>query len=103
MPHVLRPGENDRFRLTLNSDGRSHPIENMMSVVTVVLGLVAFGATFFPGGHVVSSWAGALGFGVGLYSQYISATTPERALNIVGIVASFVGAALGIARGGFIP
>ncbi|MET9343495.1 MULTISPECIES: hypothetical protein [unclassified Nonomuraea] len=103
MPHVLRPGENERSRLTLNSDGRPHPIENLLSIATLVCGLVAFGSTFFPDAHVVSSWVGALGFGLGLYSQYISATTPERALNIVGIVASFVGVALGIARGGFLP
>ncbi|MFD1932801.1 MULTISPECIES: hypothetical protein [Nonomuraea] len=103
MPHVLRPGENEKFKMTLNSDGRSHPVENLLSIGTLVCGLIAFGATFFPGGHVVSSWVGALGFGGGLYSQYISATTPERALNIVGIVASFVGVALGIARGGFLP
>ncbi|GAA3309222.1 hypothetical protein [Nonomuraea dietziae] len=103
MPHVLRPAERERFRLTLNSDGRSHPVENLLSIGTLLCGLVAFAATFFPGGHVVASWVGALGFGGGLYSQYVSATTAERTLNIVGIVASFVGVALGIARGGFIP
>ncbi len=52
---------------------------------------------------MVSSWFGTLGFGLGLYSQYISATTPQRSLNIIGIVASFVGVALGIASGGFLP
>ncbi|WP_084955395.1 hypothetical protein [Thermoactinospora rubra] len=106
MPHVLQPSENSenqRFRLTLNSDGRSHPLENTLAICTFVLGLVAFAATFFPGGHVVASWAGTLGFGVGLYSQYISATTAQRSLNVVGLVASFVGVALGIARGGFLP
>ncbi|GAA2375441.1 hypothetical protein [Nonomuraea africana] len=103
MPHVLRPTERERFRLTLNSDGRPHPVENLLSIGTLLCGLIAFTSTFFPGAYMVSSWFGALGFGGGLYSQYVSATTAERALNIVGIVASFVGVALGIARGGFVP
>ncbi|MEV0197985.1 hypothetical protein [Nonomuraea sp. NPDC050691] len=103
MPHILQPSDNQRFRLSLNSDGRAHPVENALAVVTVVCGLTAFVAAFLPGGHVVASWAGTLGFGTGLYSQYVSVTTPQRALNIVGIVASFVGVALGIARGGFLP
>jgi hypothetical protein len=103
VPHILQPSETERFRLTLNTDGRPHPVENLLAVATLLLGLVAFIATFFPAGHVVASWAGALGFGVGLYSQYISATTAQRSLNIVGLVAAFVGVALGIARGGFLP
>ncbi len=103
MPHILQPSENERFRPTLNTDGRPHPVENTLAVATLSLGLVAFVATFFPGGHVVASWAGALGFGTGLYSQYVSATTAQRAVNIVGLVAAFVGVALGIARGGFLP
>lgn len=101
VPHVLQPSENERFRLTLNSDGRAHPVENILAVATLVAGIVAFVATFFPAAHAVSSWFGALGFGVGLYSQYISATTPQRTLNIIGLVAAFVGVALGIAHGGF--
>ncbi|MET7336416.1 hypothetical protein [Nonomuraea sp. NPDC005650] len=103
MPHVLQPSERERFRLTLNSDGRSHPVENALAVGAIVCGLIAFVSTFWVAAHAVSAWAGTLGFGVGLYSQYVSATTPQRALNIVGIVGSFVGAALGIAHGGFLP
>ncbi|MFD0657239.1 hypothetical protein [Thermocatellispora tengchongensis] len=100
---MFGPVEHRPFRLTLNSDGRSHPVENLLSIATLVVGLLAFITGFIPGAHVIASWAGALGFGGGLYSQYISATTPERALNVVGIVASFVGVALGIYHGGFMP
>ncbi|MFI6509770.1 hypothetical protein ACIBCT_19375 [Streptosporangium sp. NPDC050855] len=103
MPHVFGPARQGRFRFTLNSDGRPHTVENALSVVTVVCGLAAFAAGFLPAMHVLASWAGALGFGVGLYSQYVSATRPERALNIVGIVASFVGVAFGVHHGGFLP
>ncbi|MCK2214204.1 hypothetical protein MF672_010435 [Actinomadura sp. ATCC 31491] len=103
MPHVLQPSQREKFRLTLNTDGRSHPVENIMSVATLVLGIVAFVSTFWPAAHAISAWVGALGFGVGLFSQYISATTPQRSLNVIGLVGSFVGAALGIAHGGFLP
>jgi hypothetical protein len=103
VPHVLQPTERERFRLTLNTDGRPHPTENILAVATLVCGLVAFLSTFFPAAHMIGSWIGTLGFGMGLYSQYVSATTPQRSLNIIGIVASFVGAALGIAHGGFLP
>jgi hypothetical protein len=103
VPHVLQPSERERFRLTLNTDGRPHPVENALSVAALICGLVAFAATFFPAAHMISSWVGTLGFGIGLYSQYVSATTPQRTLNIIGLVASFVGAALGIAHGGFLP
>ncbi|MDP4503903.1 hypothetical protein Q9G87_18175 [Nonomuraea sp. G32] len=103
VPHVLQPSERERFRLTLNTDGRSHPVENVLAVVTFVCGVVAFVSTFWTSAHAISAWFGTFGFGVGLYSQYLSATTPQRSLNIVGLVGSFVGAALGIAHGGFLP
>lgn len=103
VPHVLQPSDTERFRLTLNTDGRSHPVENVLAIVTLVCGVVAFVSTFWTSAHMIASWAGTLGFGMGLYSQYISATTPQRSLNIIGLVGSFVGAALGIAHGGFLP
>lgn len=103
MPHFLQPAQTERFRLTLNTDGRRHPVENTLAVATVVCGLVAFVSLFFPGGHVVASWAGTLGLGIGFYSQYVSVTTPQRSLNIVGMVSAFVGVALGIAGGGYLP
>jgi hypothetical protein len=102
MPDASRFTERGPFRL-LNSDGRPHLVENVLSVGTLICGLVAFATGLIPGAHVIASWLGALGFVGGLYSQYVSATTPERALNIVGIVGSFVGAAFGIYHGGFLP
>lgn len=103
MPHVLQPSEREKFKLTLNTDGSRHPVENALAVATLFLGVVAFVSTFWVAAHYVSAWFGALGFGVGLYSQYVSVTTPQRSLNIIGLVGSFVGAALGIAHGGFLP
>jgi hypothetical protein len=102
MPDASRSTERGPFRF-LNSDGRPHLVEDVLSVVTLVCGLVAFATGFMPGLHALASWMGVVGFVGGLYSQYISATTPERALNIVGIVGSFVGVAFGIHHGGFLP
>jgi hypothetical protein len=38
---------------------------------------------------------------VGLYAQMISATREERIVIVAGIIAGFVGLALGLAHGGF--
>ncbi|MEU6737657.1 hypothetical protein [Streptosporangium sandarakinum] len=103
MSQMSRPVRSQRFRLRLNSDGRRHPLENILSVVTLIFGLVAFACGFNPGAHAFAAWLGVLGFVGGFYSQYVSATTAERSLNIVGIVASFVGLAFGIYHGGFYP
>ncbi|KAB8184086.1 MULTISPECIES: hypothetical protein [Microbispora] len=89
--------------LTLNTDGRPHPRENAMTIATLVCGLVAFVTGFIVMAHMIASWVGAIGFWGGLYAQFVSSTTRQRALIIVGIVGSFVGAALGIAHGGFFP
>jgi hypothetical protein len=112
MPHILGQAQGQArstpFRLTLNTDGRPHTVENTLALTALALGLVGFVAGVLtnsgavPLAHVVASWAGAAGFGTGLFSQYVSATTPERCVNIVAIVASFLGAALGIANGGFL-
>jgi hypothetical protein len=90
-------------RVTLNSDGERHPLENGLAVFTLLAGLVAFPAGFMPGQHVLASWAGAAALVVGLYAQLISATRAERMVIVTGLVAAFVGAALGIAHGGFVP
>ncbi|MBP2704646.1 hypothetical protein JOL79_12560 [Microbispora sp. RL4-1S] len=89
--------------LTLNTDGRPHPVENIMTVATLLVGLVAFCLGFVVRAHVVASWLGAIGFFGGMYAQFMSSTTAQRSLIIVGVVTSFVGAALGIAHGGFLP
>lgn len=102
MPRILNPLRGEAFRSRFNADDRRHPVENMVTFVTLILGLVAFVTGFIVAAHAVASWAGVLGFLIGLYSQYISATTVERSLNVIGLVGSFVGAALGIYHGGFI-
>ena len=101
MPHVLPRTES--FRFTLNTDGQPHTVQNVLAVATFVIGIVAFVTGFIVSAHVIASWFGAIGFWGGLYAQFISATTPQRSLIIVGVVASFVGVVLGIYHGGFFP
>jgi hypothetical protein len=89
--------------VTLNSDGRRHPLENGLALFTLMAGLVAFPTGFIVSQHVIATVAGMAGLVVGLYAQMISATRPERMIIVTGLVAAFVGAALGLAHGGFLP
>jgi hypothetical protein len=98
------------FRLiNLNSDGRSHPLLNLASVFTLVAGLVAFvlgmmlryDAGTGKGVAIVAAVLGLVTMLVGLFSQMLSATREERILIVTGMVAGFVGLALGLAHGGF--
>jgi hypothetical protein len=96
--------------INLNSDGRSHPLLNLTSVGTLIIGLVSFalgmllrydaGATG-KGFAISAAVTGLVTLVVGLYAQMISATREERILLVTGMVAGFVGLALGLAHGGF--
>jgi hypothetical protein len=87
----------------LNSDGQRHPLENGLTVFTLVVGIVSFVTGWVVSMHFVASVTGVAALAVGLYAQLISATRPERMLIVTGLVAAFVGAALGIGHGGFSP
>jgi hypothetical protein len=98
------------FRLiNLNSDGRSHPLLNLASVGTLVVGLVSFvlgmllryDAGTGKGFAIAAAATGLLSLLVGLFTQMVSATREERILLVTGMVAGFVGLALGLAHGGF--
>ncbi|MFH9420260.1 hypothetical protein [Streptomyces sp. NPDC017529] len=84
----------------LNSDGKAHPVENSLVAVTLVLGAIAFFTAHFHHLHLVSSWTGLIGIGTGAWGQFISATTGERFLLIIGLGAAAVGFFLGMAHGG---
>ena len=94
----------------LNSDGRSHPVENILAIVTLVVGLVSFvlgmivrnahtGAAVI----VIATATGLVACLVGLYVQMVSATREQRILIVTGMIAGFVGLALGLSKGGFVP
>ncbi|HZG01980.1 MAG TPA: hypothetical protein VE546_00160 [Streptomyces sp.] len=84
----------------LNSDNRPHPVENRFVAATALLGLVAFVTCFFPGLHLISSWAGLLGVVAGGRGQMISATTEERFVLVIGMGAAAVGFFIGMWNGG---
>ncbi|MFC4530843.1 hypothetical protein [Sphaerisporangium dianthi] len=102
MPSATDRAGREHFHLTLNSDGGSHTRENVLTLVALACGVIAFISGPMVAAHIVASWAGTIGFVVGMYSQYVSATTAERSVNIVAIVMSFVGVAMGVFHGGFI-
>jgi uncharacterized membrane protein HdeD (DUF308 family) len=93
----------------LNSDGRPHPVENVLTIFTLLAGLVSFALGFVvrntPGAGaalvITATAAGLAAVLVGLYTQMVSATREQRVLIVTGIIAGFVGLALGLAHGGF--
>jgi hypothetical protein len=87
--------------LTLNNDGQPHPLENALAVFTLVTGLITFAVGWVVSLHVLASILGIVSLLVGLYAQLISATRAERIFIVTGLVAAFVGTALGFAHGGF--
>jgi hypothetical protein len=88
-------------RISLNSDGKSHPMENGMTVFTFVVGIVAFAVGLFVRAHVLGTVLGGISVCVGMYAQLVSATREQRVLIMAGIIAGFVGLGLSIAHGGF--
>ncbi|WP_445524844.1 hypothetical protein [Streptomyces cyslabdanicus] len=84
-----------------STDGKSHPVQDTLLVVTLVLGVLAFiTGLLFHNLHLLSSWAGLVGILTGAYGQWISVTTRERFGLVLGLGASAVGFYLGLAHGG---
>ena len=96
-------------RLNLNSDGRPHPLLNAAAFATLIVGLLSFALGLYlrtgpSSGHawaIATSVTGLAAMLVGLFSQMLSATREERIILVTGIIAGFVGLALGLAHGGF--
>jgi hypothetical protein len=89
MPHVI-----PRHRT-------AHPRENSLAGVTITTGVIAFAFGLIPTTHFAAVCLGVFAFFLGLISQMVSVTTPERWLNIIGIGTAFVGVGLGLSNGGF--
>jgi uncharacterized membrane protein len=94
----------------LNSDGKRHPVVNILTIFTLVVGLVSFVLGMLVRNvpsvvaslHAVATGTGLAAMLVGLYVQMISATRQQRVLIVTGIIAGFVGLALGLSKGGFV-
>lgn len=96
MAQAIRPATGSLFA----TDGRPHPLQNVLMIVAGVLGILAFVTAMFHNLHLISSWAGLIGLLTGAYGQYISKTTWERFALVLGMGASGVGLLLGVAHGG---
>ena len=90
------------------TDGRPHPLLNVASVFTLVVGVAAFilgmVLRYVTSTHAIALTAAITGLAsllVGLYAQMMSATRGERILLVTGMILGFVGLALGLAHGGF--
>jgi ammonia channel protein AmtB len=97
-------------RNILNSDGRPHPVENVLAIFTLVVGLVSFVlGLIIRNTHagsaviIIATVTGLVSCLVGLYVQMVSHTREQRILIVTGIIAGFVGLAIGISKGGFVP
>jgi hypothetical protein len=88
-------------RVTLNSDGQRHPMENILTISVFLAGLLAFAIGFIVRVHFAATLIGLLAFVIGLYAQLVSNTREQRVLIMAGMIAAFVGAGLAIAHGGF--
>lgn len=106
---TIRSGRHGHLpRITMNSDGRPHPLMNAIAVFVLIIGLAAFafGITIVnisSPGLSLAIPASTLGLGsllIGLYAQMMSATREERMLIVLGIITGFVGLAIGLAHGG---
>ena len=99
------PGNAPSLQLT---DGRPHPLLNLASACILVVGLASFALgmvlRYVTSTHALAITAaitGLVSLLVGLYAQMMSATRGERILIVTGMIAGFVGLALGLAHGGF--
>jgi hypothetical protein len=110
MAGTIRTDRPGRFpRLNLNSDGQPHPLLNAVSFFVLAVGLVSFSLGLFvrtgPSGEhtwsIVAAVTGLAGLLIGLVAQMMSATREERVIIVTGMIAAFVGVALGLAFGGF--
>ncbi len=110
MASTLRNGQPSKVQRSniLNSDGQPHPVENILTFVTLVAGLISFvlgmvvrnahtGAAVI----ITATATGLVACLVGLYVQMISHTREQRILIVTGIIAGFVGLAIGLSKGGF--
>jgi hypothetical protein len=102
MPEAISTQTTGRtMRLTLNTDGRRHPVLNVATAFTFMAGIVAFALGLIIREHLAATIVGMAAFGIGMVAQLVSATREERIFIVAGLVAAFVGIGLGIAHGGF--
>jgi hypothetical protein len=100
VPETVNAGARQPI-FSLNDDGQRHPVENTLTVITFVAGIIAFVVGWYVRLHLPALVLALISMVIGLYTQLISATRPQRIIIITGVVAAFVGGCLAIAHGGF--
>ena len=110
MAETARTGSRMNLANILNSDGQPHRTLNILAIFTLVVGLVSFVlGMIIRNAHtgaaviVTATVTGLVACLIGLYTQMISATREQRIVIVTGIIAGFVGLALGLSKGGFTP
>jgi hypothetical protein len=101
MPEAATAHSRRLPHVTLNSDGKRHPVLNGLAFFTLIAGIVAFATGLIVRDHLVGTLVGMAGFGVGLIAQMMSATREQRVIIVAGLIAAFVGMGLAISHGGF--
>ena len=71
-------------------------------LISFVLGLVVRNSHTGPAVHIIATATGLFALLVGLYAQMVSSTRNQRVVIVTGIIAGFVGLAIGLSRGGFV-
>jgi Co/Zn/Cd efflux system component len=83
------------------TDGaKTHPLQDTLAAVTVILAAVAIATCAFRGLHLVASWTGLAGILTAAVGQYISVTTTERFVLVCAGVVAAAGFGIGLAHGG---
>lgn len=78
-----------------------HQRQQILTGVTLVVGVVALVLGFIESAHVAGAILGAIGVVIGFYSQLTSENTNQRWADIIGTGAAAVGLGLSLAHGGF--
>ena len=71
-------------------------------LASFVLGLIVRDTHAATAVHIIATATGLAAMGIGLYAQMVSSTRNQRVLIVTGIIAGFVGLAIGLSRGGFV-
>jgi hypothetical protein len=92
-----------------DTDGQPHPAENITAIAVLAAGLVSFVLGLIvrnthsgPAVHIIATATGLFACLIGLYLQMVSSTRNQRVVIVTGIIAGFVGLAIGLSRGGFL-
>ncbi|OLT25481.1 hypothetical protein BJF79_44215 [Actinomadura sp. CNU-125] len=79
----------------------SHAVGNGLAAASITIGIAALILGWVPSTHLAGAIAAVIGLPLALYSQMVSGTINQRWLNVIGMVAAFLGGAFALSHGGF--